>query len=143
VLTTMRFAHELVDTSAWSFPEPSLAAERELDLAMKLVESLAANWDPEKYKDEYQENLMRVIQAKLKGKQVELQEETVRPHAEVIDLMSRLQASLEKAGGARATPAGRTRTKTAAARPAARKPKSAAASRSTRTRSSKRPSRAA
>lgn len=110
VLTTMRFSEELVDSSAWSFPAGNLAQGRELDLAVKLVESLAAEWTPERYKDEYNENLMRIIQGKLKKKKVTLTDEEIRPHAEVIDLMSRLQASLEKRG-VKTGPASVTRMK--------------------------------
>jgi DNA end-binding protein Ku len=110
VLTTMRFGEELVDTSEWTFPATRLAGGRELDLAVKLVESLAAEWAPDRYKDEYNENLRRIIQGKLKNKKVSLTEEEIRPHAQVIDLMTRLQASLEKRG-VRTGPASVTRMK--------------------------------
>ena len=43
-------------------------------MARQLIELLSAEWDPEKYTDEYRDNLMRVIQAKLKGKKPKLQE---------------------------------------------------------------------
>src|SRR5688572_20065252 len=55
----------------------------------------AAKWDPEKYTDEYTDNLMKVIQGKLKGRRPRLQERESRQSADVVDLMARLRASLE------------------------------------------------
>ena len=69
--------------------------DKELDLAMMLVESLTSEWAPDKYKDEYRENLMKVIKAKLKGKEPKLKATDHLPgQAEVIDLMERLRESL-------------------------------------------------
>src|SRR5260221_5361253 len=73
VLTVMRFADELVDASGFEFPADKGVRKSELDMAKSLVNSLAAEWDPKKYTDEYRENLMRIIKAKLKGKKVELE----------------------------------------------------------------------
>ena len=67
-------------------------------MARQLVENLAASWDPEKYTDEYRNNLMRVIQAKLKGKKPRLKGAETPRQAEVVDLMARLKASLEGRG---------------------------------------------
>ena len=64
-------------------------------MARQLIEHLSAEWEPEKYTDEYQDNLMRVIKAKLKGKKPKLQEHVDTRQAEVMDLMARLRASLE------------------------------------------------
>ena len=72
VLSIMRFADELVDISAYEFPSDTAIRKQELDMAVALVNSLAAEWDPAKYTDQYRENLMRVIQGKLEGKKVEL-----------------------------------------------------------------------
>ena len=67
----------------------------ELKMARQLIDSLSAKWKPEKYTDEYRDNLMRVIQAKLKGKKPRLEERETPQQAEVVDLMARLRASLE------------------------------------------------
>src|SRR5436309_13187438 len=66
VLSVMRFADELVDTARFEFPAEKEVRKPDLDMAKALVNSLAAEWDPAKYTDEYRENLMRIIQAKLK-----------------------------------------------------------------------------
>jgi len=97
VLTVMRFADELVDIKSFSFPAAGEMRKSELDLAKALVNSLAAEWDPAKYTDQYRENLMRIIQGKLKGKEVELEPVSEPRQAEVIDLMERLRRSLGQA----------------------------------------------
>jgi DNA end-binding protein Ku len=75
--------------------------EQEKKLANQLIQSLAAPFQPEKYKDEYQENVKAMIEAKLAGKEVT---EVAQPHmAPVIDLMEALKKSLaEKTPGAAA-----------------------------------------
>lgn len=60
------------------------------------MHTLASHWDPSKYTDEYTENLMRVITAKVKGRAPKLVATDHGPkQAEVVDLMARLRASLE------------------------------------------------
>jgi DNA end-binding protein Ku len=98
VLTVMRFADELVDVKQFDLPSDSGIRKPELDMAKALVNSLAAAWDPEKYTDEYRENLMRVIQAKVKGKKIHLEPSEEPRQAEVVDLMERLRRSLEQGG---------------------------------------------
>jgi DNA end-binding protein Ku len=99
VLTVMRFADELVDVKQFDFPANDAVRKAELDMAKALVNSLDAEWDPAKYTDEYRENLMRIIKAKMKGKQVQLEPTTEPRQAEVVDLMERLRRSLEQSGG--------------------------------------------
>ena len=101
VLSTLRFADELVDTSSMSFPSGKNLKKTELNLAKTLVENLAAEWDPEKYKDDYQENLMRVIKAKMKGKEAKLVADERPRDSNVIDLMERLRESLGQSGNGR------------------------------------------
>jgi DNA end-binding protein Ku len=108
VLELMRFPSELVDTGELSLPAADAVRPQELKMAEQLVENLAEPFDPEKYTDDYQANLMRVIKAKLKGQKVTLdapEDDDDAGDTQVIDLMSRLQASL-KAG----KPAAKRRT---------------------------------
>ena len=107
VLSVMRFADEVVDRTKLPFPPAKEVRKAELEMAKALVNSLAADWDPEKYTDEYRENLMRIIKAKMKGKTVELEAQEEPRQAEVIDLMERLRRSLEQSGGAK----GRTKSR--------------------------------
>jgi len=96
VLTMMRFADELADLDDFKFPSSAGLRKQELTMARQLVENLSASWDPAKYTDEYRDNLMRVIQGKLKGRQPKLQAREMPQQAAVVDLMSRLKASLEQ-----------------------------------------------
>ena len=94
VLTLMRFADELVDTRQLSLPGDSAIRKQELEIAKTLVNHLNAKWDPSKYTDEYRDNLMRIIEGKMKGKNVKLESREERRDSNVIDLMERLRASL-------------------------------------------------
>jgi DNA end-binding protein Ku len=100
VLTMMRFADELADLADFKFPKAEGIRPPELKMAMQLIDSLSADWNPEKYTDEYRDNLMKVIQAKLKGRRPKLQERETAQSADVVDLMARLRASLESKGTA-------------------------------------------
>jgi DNA end-binding protein Ku len=102
VLETMRFAGELVDTREYAFPREKLATDHEVEIAEELIKAMAGEFDPEKYHDEYRENLMRIIRAKGRGKPVAAPEDEPEPEdAGIIDLMSRLKQSLERAEGRR------------------------------------------
>jgi len=117
VLHTMYYADEVRRTEEFR-TDTSKVTEREMNLAKMLVESLAAEFEPEKYHDTYRDNLRQMIDAKVAGhKVVETPEAHIAP---VIDIMEALKKSLE----ARKPP----QAATAAAEP---KPKRAA--RKTRT----------
>ena len=123
VLTVMRFADELVDEEPFDLPSASGVRKPELDMAKALVNSLASEWKPEKYTDQYRENLMRIIQSKAKGKHIELEAEEEPRQAEVVDLMERLRKSLGQAG--RGKTAARAAKARKAAHPRSRKPHAA------------------
>ena len=100
VLTMMRFSDELADLKEFTFPGKVEVRPAELKMAQQLIDNLASEWKPDKYNDEYKDNLLRVINAKLKGKKPKLIDEDTTPkQAEVVDLMARLRASLEGRGG--------------------------------------------
>ncbi len=132
VLSIMRFADELVDAGTLGLPGTLEIRKAELDMAKALVNSLAAEWDPSKYTDQYRENLLRIIKAKMKGKTVALKSEEEPRQAEVIDLMERLRRSLAQRGaaparsGRKSTTRPATRATKAARTPARRKKKAAA-----------------
>jgi DNA end-binding protein Ku len=89
--------------------------EQEKKLAEQLIQSLAAPFQPEKYRDEYQENVKGMISAKLKGQEVA---EAPQPHmAPVIDLMEALKKSLAEKQAPSAAPAAAS-----AAAPVGKKP---------------------
>jgi DNA end-binding protein Ku len=118
VLTLMRYAEELVDIDKFTFPSAKDVRKPELQMARTLVENLADKWDPSQYTDEYRENLMKIIKAKLKGKEPRLVAHAEPQQAEVVDLMERLRQSLQGAGGTKGTKAakGKKPAKTATAK---------------------------
>jgi DNA end-binding protein Ku len=126
VLTMMRFEEDLVDTSSFEFPGRTEARGKEVDMAVQLVEHLASDWDPGKYKDEYQKNIMEVIDAKLRGEKIEVPAERPARAGNVVDLMARLQQSLEATKpGRRKTEASRRKTGTRKKAKASKKSKAA------------------
>jgi DNA end-binding protein Ku len=108
VLDVMRFAAEVVPESDYRFPAADDIRPQELKMAKQLIDSLTETFEPEKYRDDYQANLKKIIQAKLKGKKVNLKESAEPEATGVIDLMSRLEESL-KASGKKGTRSGGTR----------------------------------
>jgi DNA end-binding protein Ku len=124
VLSILRFADELVDESSLDFPSGTTQFKKqELDMAKALVENLAEDWKPDKYTDDYRENLMRLIKAKIKGKPVDLVSDERPQDSNVVDLMERLRRSLEGAGGrAKTSKRGKTkREKSARAKSSSRR----------------------
>ena len=112
VLTMMRFADELADLSEFDFPRKADLRAGELKMAQQLIDNLVSDWQPDKYTDEYKENLLRVINAKVKGRTPKLVAgDTTPQQAEVVDLMARLRASLEgkKAGSTKKASASKGR----------------------------------
>jgi DNA end-binding protein Ku len=92
LLHTMYFADEIRKVDEFR-TDTDLIKEKELNLAVTLVEALAEKFEPEKYKDTYRENLEGLIQTKLAGRKVvEIHSAPVAP---VIDIMEALKKSLE------------------------------------------------
>jgi DNA end-binding protein Ku len=119
VLTLMRYVEELVDIKTYSFPPATEVRKPELEMAKTLVKNLADTWDPSQYTDEYRANLMKIIKARLKGKEPDLEAPEEPQQAEVVDLMERLRQSLQGAGTGRKTKTARakkTRPRSATAR---------------------------
>src|SRR4051812_14860648 len=113
VLEIMRFGEELVDASEFEFPKDANVRPQEMQMATQLVENLSAEFDPAKYTDDYHENLMKIIKAKMKGKKIDVAEPDEPESTQVVDLIARLQESLElgkRAGGEHAKSAKRAKT---------------------------------
>jgi DNA end-binding protein Ku len=127
VLEIMRFANELVDAKEFNFPDREAVRPQELQMAEQLVANLAEPFDPSRYTDDYRANLMKVIKAKMKGKKVKLEEpEGEVQDSGVLDLMSRLRASLEEGSGKKGAVRAKKKTVAAGRKPAkAKKAKTA------------------
>jgi DNA end-binding protein Ku len=101
VLNTLRYADELKAPAELEIPKAKVTP-KELDMALRLVEDMADEWHPEKYKDTYRDDLLKRIKEKVKAGQTE---ELTEPEegagkpakgADVIDLMSLLKKSVER-----------------------------------------------
>ncbi|HEY3839455.1 MAG TPA: Ku protein [Bryobacteraceae bacterium] len=93
MLHTMYYADEIRAGDAFR-TDGSQVKEKELALAKMLIESLQAEFEPEKYHDTYRANLKQMIEAKIAGQNIV---ETPQQHvAPVIDIMEALKKSLEQ-----------------------------------------------
>jgi DNA end-binding protein Ku len=101
-LTTMRFAHEIRPPRALELPRDGRYGRRELALADRLIESLAAPWNPADYRDTYTDVLRRLIKQKIEGKPLKTAA-VARPERppKVLDLAETLKESLRARKGAR------------------------------------------
>jgi DNA end-binding protein Ku len=100
VLELMHFADELADPAKLHVPKKTEVGKRELNMAKSLIDGMSSKWNPEKYKDEYREALMEVIEEKVEagGKEIEEKPRKAPKPTKVIDLVSVLQKSLEQTG---------------------------------------------
>jgi DNA end-binding protein Ku len=106
VLELMHFAEELADADKLKVPKKVEPGKREIDMATALVNSMSSKWDPKKYRDDYREALMEVIEEKVEAGGKEIEEKPKKkapPSTKVIDLVAVLQESLNKAHGERKT----------------------------------------
>lgn len=105
VLELMHFADELAGTSKLNIPKKVEVGKREMTMAKSLIDSMSSKWNPEKYKDDYREALMEVIEEKVEagGKEIEEKPRKAPKPTKVIDLVSVLQNRLEETGGKKRT----------------------------------------
>ncbi len=107
VLNTLRYANELRPTKELQIPANSLrtagVTSRELEMATKLVEEMSERWKPAQYKDTYREDLMRLINKRIKAGKTEVVtgpeegEAQDKPgRAKVVDLMALLKRSVQR-----------------------------------------------
>jgi DNA end-binding protein Ku len=122
MLHTMYYAEEVKQVEGFGAPDVDLK-DAEVKIAHQLIEALAAEWEPEKYHDEFQENLKKLIETKLEGGKV-VEIDKPKKLAPVVDLMAALKQSLAEMEGKK-KPAATTKAE----------PIAAAGGRSRRTRS--------
>src|SRR5712691_11444020 len=103
VLELMHFADELADPEKLHLPKKMEVGKREMNMAKSLIDGMTSKWEPVKYKDDYRDALMEVIEEKVEagGKEIEEKPRKAPKPTKVIDLVSVLQKSLEQTGGKR------------------------------------------
>ena len=101
MMETMIFADEVVPPDEIEdLPEAKAlkASDRELKMAQQLIDSLSSDFEPEKYRDEYREKVLELIERKASGEEIAVQPEAPKAK-EVPDLMAALEASLAAVKG--------------------------------------------
>ncbi len=103
VLELMHFAEELSDAEKLNVPKKLTPGKREKEMAAALVKSMSAKWDPEKYRDDYRDALLEVIEEKVEsgGKEIAAKPKEKKTSSKVIDLVAVLQESLAQSKGAK------------------------------------------
>lgn len=94
LIETLFFADEVKDA-----PKESASLEvneQELTMAKTLINSMAKEFEPSLYKDEYQEKLKEIIEQKIAGKEITVSEPEIKVNA--IDIMEALKQSLAQVG---------------------------------------------
>lgn len=106
VLELMHFADELVDPNELKLPSDGKVGPKELKMAESLIEGMSGKWEPENYKDEYREAVMKVIDEKVAagGKELPAEKGKAKKATNVVDLVAVLQESLNRAKGGKKKP---------------------------------------
>ncbi len=99
ILNRIRFAEELRSPKELKLPDTKTKPE-ELKMAVTLINQLSQKFDPKKFKDEYSDKLLKIINAKAKGKKTPFKPMKV-VHSSTKDLMEQLKASLNTGTGKR------------------------------------------
>jgi len=117
VLETMYWPDEIREADFGGVDVDAKVRDQELDMAKSLIENLTADWHPEAFKDEYREGLLKIVEAKIAGEEIEMVE--AEPTAKVVDLMAALKASV--AAAKKEQPAASTAKKSTAKKSTAKK----------------------
>jgi DNA end-binding protein Ku len=111
VLNTLRYSDEIRETDELKIPTKSsktaAVSDKEIKMAMALVEGMSEEWKPEQYHDTYREDVLALVEKKVKAKETKVitmpGKESERPaSSNVVDLVALLQQSLGKKPGAKA-----------------------------------------
>jgi DNA end-binding protein Ku len=108
VLNTLRFSDEIRDTDELKIPtkdtKTAAVSDKELKMAMALVEGMSEEWKPEQYHDTYREDILALVEKKVKAKETKVitmpGKDAARPaSSNVVDLVALLQQSIGKKPG--------------------------------------------
>jgi DNA end-binding protein Ku len=94
ILNQMRYVDEVRNPGELNLPETKAVKDKEIDLALSLIDQWTTKFDPKKYKDTYIQDLKRIIEEKAKGKQPKAKGKAPQP-TKVVDMMTLLKKSLK------------------------------------------------
>ncbi len=112
ILELMHFAHEVLEPESLKSAGDRDVSSKEMEMAKALVEAMTAEWDPTKYKDQYQAAVMELIENKARQKLPASAPATPRAIPNVVDMVAALQESLRKQETKKKHPAGRSGSRT-------------------------------
>ena len=115
VLQTMLWPDEIRSAEFANLSDVPSATERELSMANLLIESLAGDYDPEEFEDDYAQAVESLVRAKLEGGEVKAAPVAKDGSGEVVDLLEALQRSVDKAKASRGEPVTKRSTATSSA----------------------------
>jgi DNA end-binding protein Ku len=95
VLELMHFASEVLTPEELNRPKTELN-DKEVKMANALIESMSSDWDPQKYRDEYRDAVMEMIEQKAKNKQLPAAPVAAPRSTNVVDLVKVLQESINR-----------------------------------------------
>lgn len=106
VLELLRFQQELVDPADFELPGQDIrkykVQRKEIDLAQRLIDGMTADWDADKFRDEYRDVLMKLVEKKVASGQTEVidsdEDESEDHTPQTINFMDVLKRSVAKAG---------------------------------------------
>jgi DNA end-binding protein Ku len=96
LMNTLHWPDEIRSTEDLDVPEDVKVSPAELKMAENLVGMMAAEFEPEEYKDEYKQAVLKVVDAKVQKREV-IEAPEAEAETTVVDLMSALKASVERA----------------------------------------------
>jgi DNA end-binding protein Ku len=108
VLINLRYADEIRSMKDYKLPDAKASknqvSDKEVQMAMSLVEGMTEKWNPTVYKDTYRDDIMKLIEKRIKSKQTKVLDETEAeapaPSSNIVDIMALLKQSIEaKTGG--------------------------------------------
>jgi DNA end-binding protein Ku len=92
----MHFASEILSPEELKNGKVSAITDKELKMAQSLIDSMSVQWEPEKYRDEYRNAMMDIIEQKAQHKEIEGKPTPVVRSTKVVDLVKVLQESLNR-----------------------------------------------
>jgi len=100
VITTIRYAHEIRSREDLAVPNKIEISKKELDMGLALINQYAEKFDVSKFKDDYNDELLKIIKDKVKGKHATIKKLKPQPKTGSDDLYDKLMASLTAKKGA-------------------------------------------
>jgi DNA end-binding protein Ku len=123
VLNTLRYADTIRPADEFELPPAALKqagiSDKEMQMALSLVDGMSEEWNPARYHDRYREDLLALVREKIKTRQTHVitepePEQAPAGSAQIIDLMALLKESLRASGHGATAPKGRARSSAAA-----------------------------